>query len=97
MQDRIKTGLWVRFTADGIPAWFGPAWVDGAEFVEGVPAETLITHRRVDGKWLPREPVPQLPAPEVPPEDSAPEPVDLKAEIAELAARLAELQAKIEG
>ena len=52
------TDQWVRFTDDGIPAWFGPAWVDGAEFVEGVPAETLITHRRVDGEWVLREPGP---------------------------------------
>jgi hypothetical protein len=57
MQDSIKFGLWVRFTDDGIPAWFGPAWVDGAEFVEGVTGETLITHRRVDGEWVLREPV----------------------------------------
>jgi hypothetical protein len=63
MDDRIKAGLWVRFTDDGIPAWFGPAWVDGAEFVEGVTGETLITHRRVDGEWVLRDPQPQ-PTPE---------------------------------
>lgn len=58
MDDRIKAGLWVRFTDDGIPAWFGPAWVEGSEWVEGVPAETLITHRRVNGEWVKRDPVP---------------------------------------
>jgi hypothetical protein len=63
MTDRIRTGLWVRFTDDGIPAWFGPAWVEGAEWVEGIAPETLITHRRVDGVWTLREPEPP-PSPE---------------------------------
>ena len=63
MRDDIRIGFWVRFTDDGIPAWFGPAWVEGAEFVEGVTAETLITHRRVDGAWQLRPPPPE-PTPE---------------------------------
>lgn len=58
MRDSIKLGHWARFTEDGKAAWFGPAWVEGAEFVEGVDADTLITHRRVDGAWIPREPEP---------------------------------------
>lgn len=66
MRDSIKLGYWARFTEDGKAAWFGPAWVEGAEFVEGVDAETLITHRRVDGTWIPREPEPV--ADPVPPE-----------------------------
>ena len=61
--------MWVRFTADGIPAWFGPAPVEGAERVEGVDEETLLTCRRVGGKWVAREPV--VPAPPTPEEIEA--------------------------
>lgn len=51
-------GLWVRFTPQGIPGWFGPEPVEGAEFVTAVPLETLITHRRDEaGAWVPRTPV----------------------------------------
>lgn len=51
-------GFWVRFSADGIPAWFGPAHIDGAEWVDGVTYDLLITHRRTDqGDWVVRDPV----------------------------------------
>jgi hypothetical protein len=80
MSDTAKQGYWVRFTDTGLAAWFGPAWVEGAEFVEGVDAETLITHRKVDGAWLPREPEPP----------NQPTPEEIAAEKAE-AARQAEL------
>ncbi len=58
-----RGGAWVRFDDKGRAAWFGPAPVDGAVWVEGVPDDVLITCRLVDGQWLPREPEPE-PEPE---------------------------------
>lgn len=59
-------GLWVKFASDGIPGWFGPEPVEGAEFVEAVAPETLIACRRTKaGKWVkrvskvPADPTPQ--------------------------------------
>lgn len=48
---------WVIFTAEGIPAWYGPEAVEGAELVEDIPilAPALM---RVNGEWVPRPPAP---------------------------------------
>jgi len=59
-------GHWVIFDGKGNPAWFGSPRQDGAEWVEGVDAAFLISHRRLpSGKWVPREPEkPVPPSPE---------------------------------
>ena len=63
--DNLRRGYWVRFREDGVPSAFSGAWFDGAEFVEGIPEDTLITCRRVDGVWLDREPEAEgVPSPE---------------------------------
>lgn len=69
----MEQGYWVRFTADGTPEWFGVEPIDGAEWVEGVDRETLVTFRRVNGKWVDR-----LPEPE-----AKPDPATLEAEYQE--------------
>jgi hypothetical protein len=48
---------WVLFTAEGIPAWYGPDPVEGAELVDDLPinAPALM---RVKGEWVPRPPPP---------------------------------------
>ena len=57
--------MWARFDEDGCAAWFGPEPVAGAEWIEGVDEDTLLTCRRVEGAWLPRPPVtPPEPTPE---------------------------------
>jgi hypothetical protein len=58
--------MWVRFTDDGIPAWFGPEPVLGAELVEDVGTDVLLTCRRTaKGKWQRRPAVqPVAPTPE---------------------------------
>lgn len=91
--DDAKTGYWVRFRADGVPNWFGGSKIDGAEWVEGVTEDQLCTTRRVKGKWVAREAevaVDAVPEPELEPER------DVKAELAALADKLAELQAVVE-
>lgn len=50
--------MWVIFTEDGIPGWFGPEQVSGAEYVEDVSHDTLLSHRRNEaGEWVLRDPV----------------------------------------
>lgn len=44
---------WVIFTDDGIPAWYGPDEIDGAEWVEDLPVDAAAL-RRVNGRWEPR-------------------------------------------
>jgi hypothetical protein len=50
---------WVIFTADGIPAWYGPDQVEGSEWVEDLPVNAAEL-RRVNGRWEKR---PVLPPP----------------------------------
>ncbi len=51
--------MWVRFDDQGQAAWFGPAQVAGAEWVDGVDVDTLLTCRRTPaGDWVLRDPVP---------------------------------------
>ena len=91
----IKMGYWVRFNAAGLPDWWGAAWIDGAEWIEGRTEDQLCTSRRVKGKWLPREPEPEVErAPD--PEPEAPSLDAIKAELAALAERVAELQAAMD-
>jgi len=49
------TGYWVRFNEEGIPAWFGPSWVEGSVWVEGVDFNTLVSSKYVNGEWLVKE------------------------------------------
>ena len=82
----MQQGYWVRFTTDGTPEWFGVDQIDGAEWVAGVDRETLVTRRRVNGKWVDR-----LPEPE-----AKPDPAALEAEYQEaLAAREGEIDAAV--
>lgn len=50
-----KTGHWVRFDEEGHAAWFGPSWVEGAVWVEGVDFNTLVSCRYVNGEWFLKE------------------------------------------
>ena len=63
--------MWVLFNADGSPRWIGPDQVIGAEWVEGVDEKTLLSCRRVDGKWIMRDPVKAPEPEETPPNDDA--------------------------
>lgn len=54
-------GRWVVFEADGRPGTISGLEMPGAEWVE-VDHKTLETMRRVDGVWIPREPVPVVDA-----------------------------------
>lgn len=83
---------WVIFNADGVPTSFSGLELPGAEWVE-VDHKTLETCRRVNGEWVKRDPEPPV---EYTPPEPGPETIDLKAEIAALAERIAELQAVIE-
>ncbi|MBA3909838.1 MAG: hypothetical protein C0524_08085 [Rhodobacter sp.] len=62
--------LQVKFTAEGIPGWFGPEPVEGSEpldssSIDGDLPTFLAQHRRVEGKWLPRlQAKPAEPSPE---------------------------------
>ena len=53
--------MWVLFTDDGSPRWFGPSPVAGAELIEGVDQPTLLACRRVNGEWALRDPVEVIP------------------------------------
>ncbi len=51
--------MWVLFEQNGIPGWFGPEPIAGTEWVEGVEASVLCSHRRTaKGKWVLRTPSP---------------------------------------
>jgi len=62
--------MWVLFNEDGSPRWIGPDQMVDAEWVEGVDEKTLLACRRVDGKWIMRDPVK---VPEPTPEEIAAE------------------------
>lgn len=50
--------MWVLFTPEGLPGWFGPEPIAGAEWVEDLPSNAAAL-MRVDGKWVPRPPPPE--------------------------------------
>lgn len=86
--------MWVLFRDDGAVRAFSGSRMEGAEWIEGATEADLIGKRRVKGKWSDALPEPE--AVEVPPPEPDPAPVDIKAELAALAERVAELQAVVE-
>jgi acyl-CoA reductase-like NAD-dependent aldehyde dehydrogenase len=50
-------GYWVHFDNEGRASHFSGIPFKDAEWVEGVDDKTLITHKRVEGEWVIREPV----------------------------------------
>jgi hypothetical protein len=86
--------MWVLFRDDGVVRGFSGLPLDGGEWVEGAAEANLIGKCRVSGHWSDAPPEPEAVAEPVP--EPEPEPVDIKAELAALADRVAELQAMVE-
>ena len=58
--------IYIKFTEDGIPGWFGASPIDGAQSVDVTfagddPTLFLASHRRVSGDWVLRDPVKVIP------------------------------------
>ena len=53
--EKVTMKMWVIFTAEGIPAWYGPEEVEGAELVEDLPVNAPAL-MRVNGEWVHRPP-----------------------------------------